>query len=584
MSVRLAVVGHVDHGKSTLIGRLMTDTGQVPVEKKTRVEEFCQQKGTKYEYAFLLDALEEEQAQGITIDVTEIPWVYRDKAFAFVDTPGHREFLKKMVGGASHVDAAILMIDAGEGVVETLCRQMQLLDVLGVEQKIVLINKMDVVGWREDEFRRIVRQLRSHLQDGLFVEAIPISAWHGENLFHSSARMPWYGGITLADWLSQIQVTKARGAEQTRFQIQDVYQKDDEPVYVGRLESGRLYPGQRLEFSSEAGRSEVSSVSGPQGTMDSAQAGDALALRLKTSLKLRRGLWGFEPERPPMKTLAAAGDIFWLEQDPLRLGERVKIRMGTTAHSAVVEHIIDELDEITWRRLPGGASLRLIGRVLFRFDEPVVLDTFRDNSVTSRFVVIRERLVAGGGRWSHTLETLERKQSSGRVLWFTGLSGAGKTTLTLSLQKRLEARGVSVFVLDGDVVRSTFCRDLGFSMEDRLENIRRSAEAAKKAADSGNTVLAAFISPLASQRRVAREIIGDERFIEIFVDCPLSICMERDVKGLYAKARRGEIANMTGMGSDFEAPLTPDIHLLTHQQSVEQIIDRLDEFLKEPIC
>lgn len=577
MSVRIAVVGHVDNGKSTLIGRLMSDTGQVHAEKIGKVQSICRQQGRKYEYAFLLDALEEEQAQGITMDVTEVQWSFEDRVYTFVDTPGHREFLKKMVGGASRVDAALLIVDAVDGVSASLLRQLQLLEVLGVEQILVLVNKMDLVEWRQNVFFEIKSTL-DQARGSLSLMTIPISAWNGENLLAPSKPLSWYQGPTLVNALSRILSRHQLQSEKTRFQVQDVYRYGEERIYVGRVECGQLSVGDTLEFAPSGATATVTAIHVYDTTTNSAVRGDAVGISIDKDLFLDRGSVGYFVHERPQSSLAVIGDIFWLDETPLKVGERVHVRIGTQATSAVVDAVLHETDEDTFVQNTLSSQVNLIGRVSFRFDQPVWFDGFNDNDLTSRFVVARKHVVVGGGRWLK--ETPASKQShKGHVLWFTGFSGAGKSTLAQAFQKRLEAQNRSVFMLDGDVVRTGLCRDLGFSMDDRLENIRRSAEVAKLAADSGQIVLAAFISPLEEQRELARSIVGPGRFSEVFVDCPMSVCEQRDVKGLYAKARRGEIPQFTGIGSDYQPPKSPDVHIPSGHISILQSLELLEKAL-----
>lgn len=583
MSVRIAVVGHVDNGKSTLIGRLLSDTDQVPNDKKAKVDSFCALQGRKYEYAFLLDAFEEEQSQGITIDVTEVQWAFEDRVYTLVDTPGHREFLKKMVGGASRVDAAMLIVDAVEGVPENLIRQIQLLDVIGIEQKIILINKMDMVDWNEAVFKNIKHELKKWVGKDSGILLIPISAWHGVNLFEASEKTSWYSGPSLAQALRSIRKKQELGAPKTRFQIQDVYRIDEKRIYVGRVESGCIRVGDGMCFAPGLGEAKITSIEVFGEERLIAESGDAVGLTINTSLFLDRGHIGYFKNEAPEFSRTVVGEVFWLNEEPLKLGERVTIKVGTREESAVVESIPYNMREKTWQKETSAQQIQLMGQVQFRFDKTFAFDTFSENEKTSRFVVCRNRQVMGGGRWVERGRDVLRESNDGTVMWFIGLSGAGKSTLTQALKLQLERAGQRVFVIDGDVMRGGLCRDLGFSMNERMENIRRAAEVAKMAADQGFVVLAAFITPMETHRQMAREIIGAHRFKEIFVDCPLSVCEERDVKGLYAKARRGEIPQLTGVGSDFETPLNPDVHIKTNDVATAEAVQLLEKFLNTKI-
>lgn len=577
MSVRVALVGHVDHGKSTLIGRLLSDTGQSLPERSDRVRNFCESTGRKFEYAFLLDALEEEQSQGITIDVTEVNWKYGGRSYTFVDTPGHREFLKKMVGGASNVDAAILILDAAEGVKESFQRQMMVLDLLGVRQRIVVINKMDLVNWREDTFiKRREEIFRAVGGDNTLIKVIPVAAWHGVNLLKRGEEMTWYKGPSLADGMEQLNATQSASEGPLRFSVQDVYKSGEKRIYVGRVESGALSAGEELEFFPGNTRSRVVSIELFEENRERALAGDAIGITLEKPLFLDRGSLGFLPSRPINQAKEITADIFWLDKEPLRVGDRLKIKAGTQSAAAAVDRVLIEIDGETFHSKESAMSIALFGRIRLKFSEPFAFDAFSDCEATGRFVALKDGKVLGGGRWLREEKLLFREESSvtkrereerfghrGMVLWFTGLSGAGKSTIAKALERRLFDSGINAFILDGDNVRRGLSKDLDFSEEGRNENLRRVAEAAALMADAGLVVLTAFISPLATNRDAARQIIGHERFLEVFVDCPLGVCERRDVKGLYGKARRGELTEFTGISAPFEAPVSADAHLRT---------------------
>jgi bifunctional enzyme CysN/CysC len=581
VNLRIATVGHVDHGKSTLIGRLLSDTKQTLDERKAKVQSFCEGEGRKFEYAFLLDALEEEQSQGITIDVTEVPWTFADRKYIFVDTPGHREFLKKMVGGASRVDAAILMLDAVEGVRDSLRRQVRVLELLGIRDLIILVNKMDLVDWSEEAWLQRESEVRELFpaHEGTF-QVLPAAAWHGANLLESSVEMPWYHGPTLAEALQSIRAKKGLVLGPTRFFVQDVYRTDNKRIYVGRLESGRLQVGDTLTFhpGNQSSRIRTIEVFGEERT--AGVAGESLGLTLEDSLFLDRGALGFSSMAPPCEASSAIVDLFWLADQPIHVGQRLVVKTGTRQCAVRVAEIIKEIDGDTFVEHEGAGEIKLFGRVRFAFDRPLAFDRFSDCEPTGRFVVCVDGQIHGGGRWVEPTQEPSAKDE-GRVLWFTGFSGAGKTTLALALEKKCRDQGRKVIVLDGDVLRQGLCRDLGFSPEDRSENLRRAAEVAKLFADAGFLVITAFISPLEQHRHTAREIIGENRFSEVHVDAPMATCERRDVKGLYAKARRGEILDFTGVSAHFEAPRAPALHLSTAEYSVESSLLQLENFLNK---
>lgn len=588
MSTRIALVGHVDHGKSTLIGRILSDTAQMREERQEKVMSFCQSRGKKFEYAFLIDALEEEQSQGITIDTTEVNWFYKNRDFVFIDTPGHREFLKKMVGGASSIDAAILIVDAVEGPKDSFQRQLMILELLGVKQLIVTVNKMDMVSWSENVWAKLEKDVRSQINKSfLSVSILPIAAWYGANLVSPSVEMPWYLGPTLSEVLMTTHSSSANEKGPTRFYIQDVYQTDEKRVYVGRLESGTLCVGDSLQFLPGNSRGLVKTIEAYDEIRLDARSGDAVGFTLEESLPLERGALAFSESDPPKSSMKITADIFWLDSVPLQVGDRLNIRSGPQSSFATIGRIDREIDGDTFSERKAVQSLGLFGRVQFNFETPWNFDFFEHCEPTGRFVTTREGKVLGGGRWvqnrpaffertdAAVMGSARIEQHKGRVLWFTGLSGSGKTTLAKALEKRLLQYGVRTIVLDGDRIREGLCSDLGFSIEDRSENLRRVAEVARMMAEVGLVVISAFISPLANQRRLAKEIVGDDFYSEIFVDCPLEVCESRDPKGLYAKARSGQLADFTGISSVFEEPHFPDVQLSTNQLTIETAVDEL---------
>lgn len=565
MRTRIATVGHVDHGKSTLIGRLLADTGQAQPGREAKVQSLCDEEGRRFEFAFLLDALEEEQSQGITIDVTEVPWKFDGREYVFVDTPGHREFLKKMVGGASTVDAAILMLDAVEGVRDTFRRQLRMLDLLGVKHRIVLINKMDLTAWSEEVWRERLQEVRA-LDPGAAV--LPAAAWHGSNLLGRPIEMPWYDGPCLAEALAMIK--PERPSEQpARFYIQDIYRFDEKRIYAGRMTSGEIQVGQTLEFQPGNARTRVRSIEVFGEKRESARQGDSIGLTLEDPLFLERGTLAYDPERPPLLSTEALADLFWLGREPLKLGDTVHVKSGTSVARARVRSVEGGFEG------ESAGAINMFGRVKLHFERPLAFDRFSEGLGTGRFVACLNGEVLGGGRWVDQVK--ETPLGQGKVLWLTGLSGAGKTTLAREMEMNLQAHGQAVIVLDGDVLREGLCRDLGFTPSDRSENLRRAAEVAKLFADKGFTVICAFISPLNVQRETAREIVGTERFREVYVDAALDVCETRDVKGLYAKARRGEIRDFTGISADFEIPRNPDLHLRTDRDSIKESLRQLIE-------
>lgn len=597
LPLRVAVAGHVDHGKSTLIGRLLSDTGQVTLDKMNKVRGVCETTGGRFEYAFLLDALEEEQQQGITIDVTEVSWRYRERAFTIIDTPGHREFLKNMVGGASRADAAILVVDVQEGVKEHFRRQVAVMGLLNISKIVVVLNKMDLASWSEDLFSKRQGEIEQLFVDNemSLPQIVPVAAWNGVNLLAPSDEMPWYPGPYLAQILSDLPPSAPRSEQPLRFPIQDTYKFGEKRIYAGRVEAGELRVGETLRFLPNGRESLVKSIEVfGEPTRAYALPGEAVGITLEEPLFLQRGDIGFSPRQAPRVSRVLLVDIFWLSSNPLAVGNTYGFRCANAELTARVEGI-DRLVIAEPMAEPGGACLEAgqIARISLSLDKPLAHDLFRDCEVTGRFVLIEDFRVVGGGRIlaDHHVH-LSNEQSfvttgqrqlrfghSGFTLWMTGLSGAGKSTVARELERQLFAQGANVVVLDGDNVRQGLSSDLGFSDADRSENIRRVAEVSALFVQMGAIVVTALVSPFAVDRERARQIIGNENFVEIFVDCPISECERRDPKGLYAQARKGDVKLFTGFHSRYEPPSLADIHIetdrLTSSEAVKIILDRL---------
>lgn len=595
MSWRVALVGHVDHGKSTLIGRLLADTGQVKDERREKVQSICASTGRRFEYAFLLDAFEEEQAQGITIDVTELGWNFHGREFIFVDTPGHREFIKKMVGGASQVDAAIMILDAQEGLKNTFHHQARILDLLGIRQQIILLNKMDLVGWSESVWELRCKELNQAFDRILAARPmiIPVAAWLGDNLLEASKKMPWYSGPCVAEALMQLHNPRDITKLPARFFVQDIYRFDDRRITVGRIEAGKLRVGEEIRFFPGGQKTQIKSIEVYGENRSEAKAGDAIGLIFADPLYLERGALGFPLKLAPIIADHFTAELFWLDTKPLQHGDQVRLKNGTQVANAIVEKIesVFDLDSFSPMDISGGISA--FGRVQFRVIDPWAFDHFEQCEATGRFVVLKDGKVLGGGRCVAGSQQYRRERRvslgerearaghEGRVFWLTGLSGSGKSTIARELERKLFDSGVGIVVLDGDDFRQGISKDLGFSAADRKENIRRVAEVAKLMANTGLFVVTAFISPFAEDRRLAKDIVGAARFVEVFIECPLAECETRDPKGLYAKARGGGILDFTGIDSPFEAPQNPDFRIRTDQSTVAKAVGLLEELFRE---
>lgn len=602
--LRIVIVGHVDHGKSTLIGRLLNDTGSLPDGKVEQVQEMSRKRGMPFEWAFLLDALQAERDQGITIDTTQIHFKTKQRPYVIIDAPGHTEFLKNMVTGASQADAALLVIDAGEGALEQSRRHAFLLHLLGVRQVSVVINKMDRVEFSQARYEAVAHEIKEYLAElGLFPKAvIPISARHGDNIVTRTDQAPWYLGPTVIEQLDSFRQQQVSPDQPLRFPLQDVYKPDDRRILAGRIESGRLKVGDTLRFAPSGASATVVSIeawNNPNPVL-SAQAGQSIGVTLDKRIFAERGHIAHHDDTPPTLTHRLSVRLFWLVSEPMALGKTYTLKIATAEHRVTVEQVTAVINVEDLTSTPGKAVHRNeVAEVVVRSRSPIAVDLAADLPRTGRGVLLDGNDVVGGclvieaedsaannlTEVSHTVSLDERAAANGHkggVLWLTGLSGAGKSTLAMALERALFDRGWQTFVLDGDNVRNGLNAGLGFSPDDRAENIRRVAETAKLFADAGVVVIASLISPLRADRARAR-VIGGDRFHEIHVAADLSVCEDRDPKGLYKKARAGEIAEFTGVSAPYEAPESPELLIdtgtLDRSEALAQLLDYVDETL-----
>ncbi len=622
--IRIVVVGHVDHGKSTLIGRLLHDVGALPTGKVEALAASSTKRGMPFEWAFVTDALRAERDQGITIDVSYI-WISTlRRPYLLLDAPGHREFLRNMVTGAAASDAGLLVIDAVDGLQEQSRRHAFLLSLLGLRHVIVAVSKMDLVGYAADRFEAIAQEIRTFFRDaGIDPAAIvPVAAREGGNLALRSAEMPWYSGPTIVEAMDQVRGHEADSAAALRFPVQDVYKFDDRRIIAGRIETGRLSVGDRLIFSPSNKTAKVVSFEawggkGPEKR--TASAGESIGITLDPQIFLERGEIASLVDDAPMLSSVVHARIFWLAGHPLQPNARLRLKLATQEFPVDVERIERVIDSATLETLDaagGGHDHPVppdsVADVVLRARGLVALDNHADLPVTGRFVLLDGYDVVAGG-WIdmtgypdqrrlmthkstniHSVETRTtgvmrhaRNGHQGGVLWFTGLSGAGKSTLAVAVEHRLFQRGYQVYLLDGDNVRRGLTRDLGFSPDDRAENIRRVGEVAALFADAGMIVLSAFISPYRADRDRARQAMhnllgaeGDQRFHEIYVKADVEACEARDPKGLYRKARAGEIPQFTGISAPYEPPLVAQLTIDTEAQTVEESVEALVAYIE----
>jgi bifunctional enzyme CysN/CysC len=607
--LKIVIVGHVDHGKSTLVGRLIHETGSLPEGKLEAIKAMSERRGMPFEWAFLMDAIQAERDQGITIDTTQIWFKTQKRPYVIIDAPGHKEFLKNMVTGAASSEAALLLIDAHEGVQEQSRRHGYLLSLLGVKQVAVLVNKMDLVGYSADRFGQVAEDYRAYL-GGLGVTPaciVPISAREGDNMVEHSVRMPWYQGPTVLQALDGFEYKELPTERPLRMPVQDVYKFDQRRIIAGRIESGTVRVGDEVVFSPSNKLARIKSIEAwhvPE-VPEEASAGQSVGVTLTEQIFVERGEVMSHLEQAPIESNVFKARLFWLGRKPLLIGNGYTLKLGTLEAPVTVEaidHVIDTSDLST--RPADKVERNGAGEVVLRTKRMLTLDEHDQNPITGRFVLVEDYLPVGGGIISmegypdqRELITVRstnitavghavtrearsvRNGHKGAVLWFTGLSGAGKSTLALALERELFAKGYQVYVLDGDNIRSGLNANLGFSPDDRAENIRRVGEVASLFADAGFIVISSFISPYRSDRERARAAAKDA-FHEIHVKASLEACETRDPKGLYRRARTGEIPEFTGISSPYEPPEEPDLVVPTDELAVDDCLALLLKYVE----
>ena len=610
--MNIVMVGHVDHGKSTLVGRLIHDTGTMPEGKLEELRAVCKSRGMPFEWGFLLDALQGERDQGVTIDAAHIRFATDRRDYAIIDAPGHREFLKNMVTGAASAEAAVLLIDVVEGVREQTRRHAYLLHLLGVRQVAVAVSKMDLVDFAASRFEEVAGDCRDYLA-AIGIEAtaiIPVAARDGDNIVDGSSRMDWYQGPTVIGALDEFNPAPSLVDLPLRLPLQDVYRFDDRRILAGRIDTGRLAVGDELLFSPSNKTARVATIenwNGPAPT--EASAGQSIGITLDEQIFVERGEVASHVEDPPLETNVFRAHLFWLGAKPLVTGQRYKLKLNTTEARVEVQEIERVIDT---RDLGTSEADRVerngVAEVVLRSPALLPLDEFATNPRGGRFVLVDGYQIAGGGiinmegypdqrslitvmgtnltEVEHRVPLearITRNGHRGGVLWFTGLSGSGKSTLAIEVEHRLFRKGYQTYVLDGDNVRAGLNANLGFSPDDRAENIRRVGEVAALFSDAGFIVISAFISPYRADRDRAREAaeayqVG--RFHEVYIKADLETCEDRDPKGLYKRARAGEIADFTGISAPYEPPDASDLEVDTGAQSIAQSAQHIIDYIE----
>ena len=602
--LRFITCGSVDDGKSTLIGRLLYESKRLFEDQLAALEADSRRHGTQGEridYALLLDGLAAEREQGITIDVAYRYFDTDKRKFIVADCPGHEQYTRNMATGASTADLAVVLVDARKGLLAQTRRHSYIVSLLGISQVVLAVNKMDLVGYDQAVFEAIVqgyRALAAQLGIGQ-VQAIPLSALEGDNLLKTSPNTPWYTGPALLQHLETVQVGSGEAACGLRLPVQWVNRPNqDFRGVAGTIAAGEVAPGDEVVVLPSARRSTVARVLGPDGEVPRAFAGQAVTLTLADEIDISRGDVIAAAGDPPPVADQFAAHVLWMGDAPLLPGRPYWLKIGARTVAASISEIKHRVDVNTQEHLAAKRlELNEVGYCNLGLEEPVAFMPYAQNHALGGFILIDRQsndTVAAGTldfalrradnvHWQHLdVDKAARARIKGqvpKVLWFTGLSGAGKSTVANLVDKRLHALGYHTFILDGDNVRHGLNRDLGFTDEDRVENIRRVAEVARLMADAGLIVLVSFISPFRAERRMARERFAQGEFIEVFVDVPLAVAEARDVKGLYRKARAGLIPNFTGIDSPYEAPEHPELHLdatASPDSLMDQVLALLD--------
>ncbi len=601
--VRIVIVGHVDHGKSTLVGRLLHETGSLPEGKLEMLKAVSARRGMPFEWSFLLDALQTERDQGITIDTTQIRFRTQSRDVVLIDAPGHAEFLRNMITGASQADGALLIIDALEGVRDQTRRHGYLLHLLGVKQVAVVVNKMDRVDFSRTRFAEISDEISAHLTAlGVTpLAVVPISARDGDGVAERTPRTGWYHGPTVVEALDALEPARPLEQLALRLPVQAIYKFDDRRIVAGRIESGHLAAGDEIVIMPAGKIAKIRSVEGwPMTPVKGAQtAGRSVGITLDRELFVERGDVIAHVGTSPRDTRRLRARIFWLHDHELATGASILVRLGTRETRATVvaiEKAVDpgDLSSVETRSI----AKNHVGEIDIALAQPIAADPYSDNPRTGRLVIEVGGRIAGGGLVLSVEagqraipvdivpvesalrpdERSARYRHNGAVVWLTGLPGSGKSTLARALERRLFDHGGSPVLLDGDTLRAGLNRDLGFSEGDRTENIRRLAEVATHLARNGHIAIVAAVSPSREDRAAARRI-ADATFREIYVATPAEVCESRDPKGHYAKARAGALPAFTGTGHDYQPPTDSELKLDTSTRSVADATDEIERML-----
>ena len=603
-TLRFLTCGSVDDGKSTLIGRLLHEQNQIFEDQLSALAKDSLKHGTTGEdidFALLVDGLEAEREQGITIDVAYRYFSTPRRNFIVADTPGHEQYTRNMVTGASNADLAILLVDARKGLLTQTHRHAVIVSLIGIRHVVLAVNKMDLVGYDKAVYDKIVADFRAFAAPLGFVAVapIPLSARRGDNVSHPSDKTPWYAGAPLVETLETIDV-RAGAAGDFRLPVQWVNRPNlDFRGFTGTVAGGEIAVGDEIIVAPSGRKSRVTSIYVAADLSQVARTGEAVTLTLADEVDIARGDVLCRPEATPAVGEQFAAHVIWMGEEPMHVGRSYLIKIGPTLAPVVFVELHHRLNVATLEKLAAKTlGLNEVALCKLAAGHPIAFDAYKDNRSTGGFIIIdraTHTTVAAGVIEYHLRrsenvhyqplaisrdERAAQKRQTPKVLWFTGVSGAGKSTIANLVEARLHTRGAHSMMLDGDNVRHGLNRDLGFTEDDRIENIRRVGEVSKLMTEAGLIVLCSFISPFAADRKMARELMPPGEFVEIYVHVPIDVAIQRDPKGLYKKALAGKIKNFTGIDQPYEAPSAPELTLDTTAQTAEALADRVLAYLE----
>ena len=605
--LRFITCGSVDDGKSTLIGRMLYESHMLFDDQLSSLKADSKKVGTQGEeidFALLVDGLAAEREQGITIDVAYRFFSTDKRKYIVADTPGHEEYTRNMATGASTADVAIILVDAEQGVLTQTRRHSFIVSMVGVKKVLLAINKLDLVNYSEEIYDKIVSDYQDFAQTALDIDSItsiPISALIGDNVVKKSENTPWYNGQTIMEYLETVEISNQKTLQSFRMPVQWVNRPNSNfRGFSGLISSGKINSGDKIRILPGGQTSTIKSIVTWGGNLATAKAGQSVTIILDDEIDVSRGDVITTSEDPCSEADQFQARILWMNENPMMPGRQYLLKSNSQSAMLTLGRLKHRIDVNTLDHLPAKTlELNEIGVCNISLDKRIAFDSYDKNQTMGGFIVI-DRLsnnTVGMGLIDFALRRsenihwqkmdvsqesrAEQKSQVPKIIWFTGLSGSGKSSIANILEKKLQSLGRHTITLDGDNIRHGINRDLGFTDADRVENIRRVGEVAKLMLNSGLICITSFISPFESERKMVRSLVSENEFIEVFVDTPLSVCEQRDVKGLYAKARSGEIPNFTGISSPFEKPINPEIRIDTLNISAEEAADQIIEFLSK---